>query len=197
MRALLLSLAAALLVLALTPVRSGAAPIDASISSEALAPGGPWRYTVDVTWDLGDRAPALSHIAFLLDLSTCVCACNAGLFTFEAEAGTASGETSTGQACQASFAGEFLCQGDPWIGIDTPTLKFDQVGACETQRAGVGSWSFLSPLPPAEELLHPGAIVIKYGTSILAGDLIGALPECSCRINSETTTWGRVKSGYR
>jgi len=158
---------------------------------------GIYRYTIDLTWDLGRRDP--THLDILVGLLDCACVCDARLFRFVTPAGTSKGMNAAG-ACEIQYAADYRCMGDPSIQGTTlgAAIRLHALdGDCENLGTGSGSFVFYSPLPPGGEGQYGDAIALKQGLNTCYGVLIGELPMCDCTVPAGPTSWGRVKSVYR
>lgn len=159
--------------------------------------GGNYRYTIDLTWDLGRRDP--THLDILVGLLDCACVCDARLFRFVSPAGTSNGVNAAG-ACLVSYEADYRCMGDPSIQATTKgaAIRLHALDdGCENDGAGSGSFVFYSPLPPGGEGIYADAIALKQGQNTCYGLLLGELPMCDCSVPSGPTSWGRLKSVYR
>jgi len=158
---------------------------------------GTYRYTIDLTWDLGRRDP--THLDILVGLKDCACVCDTRLFRFVTPAGTSNGVSLSG-ACLVSYTADYRCLGDPSIAGTAlgAAIRLHAVDdGCENDGAGTGTFVFYSPLPPGGEGMYADAIALKQGSSTCYGMLLGELPMCDCTVPAGATSWGRVKSVYR
>ena len=158
---------------------------------------GSFRYTIDLTWDLGRRDP--THLDILVGLLDCSCVRDGGLFRFTDPAGTSTGVNLAG-ACLVSYAADFRPLGDPSIQATTPgaAIRLRALDdGCANDGAGSGRFVFYSPLPPGGDGYYADAIALKQGQNTCYGLLSGALPMCDCSVPAGPTSWGRLKSVYR
>lgn len=158
---------------------------------------GLWKYTVQGSWDVGQRA--LSHMDVFLGLKECVCVCDE-IVEFTSPSGYSNGESDNGP-CTVIYNGQYLCTGDPAIPGSlrgNPAVKYEYAaGDCEPGVTGTGEWTFYSVLPPGNATTYVDAIAIKHGQMTCTGDVVGVLPSCSCPVPTESVTWGRVKTLYQ
>jgi hypothetical protein len=175
--------------------------VDIEVSAElSTDPGyeGMYKYTMTGSWEL-DGVGAISYVLFSLG-AECPCLCDSlvDMVYFENTAGTSTGETTRGDACEARYNGFIECDG--LLETDDVALKYEVLGnMCDPKEAGTGTWFFystLSPLPYAE---YTDAVYFKYGENLCTGTLTGQLPNClECiQVPTEDKTWGAIKSIYR
>lgn len=176
-------------------------PVLNATSSAVFMMSGPyvasWRYTIQLTWDVGRHDP--SHIDVIVGLTQCQCTCDARLFKFSSPAGTSSGVNASG-ACIVPYFGGYVCKGDPSIKDATTgsAIKFEpDETACVTDEAGTATYVFYTPLPPSVIQRYDDAIAIKHGLDTCWGPIVGVLPTCDCSVPSGEVTWGKMKSVYR
>ena len=174
--------------------------LNATSKADYLTSGpfiGTYRYTIQLTWDVGRHDP--SHVDVVVGLTNCACTCDPRLFRFAAPAGTSTGVNASG-ACAVPYAGLYACKGDPSIKNATTgsAVKFQpDETLCATDEAGTGTFVFYSPLPPSAIEMYPNAIAIKHGLDTCWGPIVGVLPICDCSVPSREVTWGMMKSVYR
>lgn len=168
--------------------------VSAAPSEDPAFPGY-WKYSMEVEWNTLDMGGyGMSHLALLLGLDFCGCACDPNLFALALVAGTGTG---IGE-CNLSYRGEFLCRDAPHFPELGPALKFEHYElSCEPSGTGVASIQFYSSFPPDEPRTHAGVLGIKAGKREDTGDLTGTLPLCVCGSPVETVSWGTVKALYR
>ena len=174
--------------------------LTATSKAEPIVTGpfvGTWRYTIQLTWDVGRHDP--SHVDVVVGLTNCQCTCDPRLFKFASPAGTSTGINASG-SCNVPYSGAYACKGDPSIKNATTgsAVKFEpDETLCATDESGSGTFVFYSPLPPSAAEIYPDAIAIKHGLDTCWGPIIGQLPICDCSVPAGEVSWGRMKSVYR
>lgn len=166
-------------------------------ASYATDPGyeGYWKYCYDISWS--GLPHGASHLDVFILLDDCPCLCKPGYFAFADTVGTGPGGEY--EPCTVYYHGSFLCQGDPTMGNDLPTIKFEYFEeGCEPDTDGYAQVCFYSVAAPIPEGLYEDAIGIKYGQITDTGCLDGVMPSCDTEASdTDKTSWGNVKALYR
>lgn len=191
-----------LAVLVLFPGRASSQEcITGTVTAEETSPGsGLWRYRTTLTYDVSHVDYAPSHFNVLLGtLSSCACACSAGMFTFDLVAGTSPGtDRLTGLPGTVEYLGNTDCSGDPTL-PDFPrfSIKWEPPAGStvEPDLAGIALFSFLSPFPPGP--ITSATSAVKFGGLTCGGSVTGTLPVCDCVTGIAPGSWGRLKVMYR
>jgi|GEM_PF-6554357 len=149
---------------------------------------GLYEYTVDLAWS---TPRGLSHVTLDCGFESCPAAACAVTWVFGEPAGSAPGE----DGCDLEFEGEFNCEGDDSIDMETPVLKWDAGDGegCEAGREGTATLRFYTDVPPSGGLTP--VVLVKNGTEVCSGTLVGDCP-LVCPTPVERLHWGVLKSRY-